>query len=94
MDRRSQRAKMPAMGAIRPPPAGLPRGSSQQQHMPVPPGFPMDGIKQDPPRLGWGRIMAKDNARPARQGANGRDQAVAQPFVGHQPDLGQAVVAL
>lgn len=85
---------MAAMRAIRPPCAGHDGISREQQQMPVPSGRLAHSIEQCTAGLLLGRIVAKDDPRPFGQCADGGQQTIPNALVGHQPKLGQGVVAL
>ncbi len=94
MRRCRQRAATPPVRAIGLPGARLFRRACQNEHQPAPPRNRPHRLKQSPPLNGRCRIMPEDDARATRQGAHRLQQGIAQPFIGHQPQPGQEVVAL
>lgn len=85
---------MATMRAIGPPCAGRGQASGEQQHVAAPPRRSAYLSEQSAARLRLSPIVAKDDARPLRQCANGGQQFLPETLIGHQPELGQGVVAL
>ena len=74
---------------VRPPATCLACGAGKQQEVPACTGDAPHLLEKPPPGLCCRVVMPKDDARMRRQRPNGRQQRVAHPFVGHQPEPGQ-----